>query len=122
MKIVFFLSFFVAFVSFVDGNGETSNLDEIIGQLCTSWGGSIGRQYSVPRIGKAGPRGVPGPRGPQGIVGRPGERGLPGPKGASGPTGLPGVVNETAMRIMMREEIDLGKALWQSTGFDSDRF
>ena len=122
MKIVFFLSFFVAFVSFVDGNGETSNLDEIIGQLCTSWGGSIGRQYSLPRVGKAGPRGVRGPRGPQGIVGRPGQRGLPGPMGASGPVGPPGVVNETAMRIMMREEIDLGKTLWQSIGFNFNRF
>ena len=103
-------------------NGNSCNLNGIMSQLCKPWGEPITTHYGAPRVGKAGPKGPSGPPGRPGLAGLPGKRGLPGPTGSSGDAGspgqpgppgqdgIPGVVNETAIRAIMREEI-VGKLL-----------
>lgn len=60
------------------------------------------------RVGKSGPRGIPGPPGPKGPIGSPGDRGL---QGVVGPVGLPGpqgVVNLTAIEEIIDLKIKAG--------------
>ena len=115
MKFMVVSLIFLMISPYVFTNGHSGNLDDIIRQLCTSWEGSITTHFSVPRVGKAGPPGPVGPPGRPGLIGLRGERGLPGPPGPSGETGPPGVLNETEIRAIIREEIAAGKvfpSLW----------
>ena len=95
---------------------NSCNLNGVISQLCTSWGEPITRHYGAPRVGKAGPPGrpgldgLPGERGLPGLAGSPGDAGYPGRPGPPGKNGLPGMMNETAIRAIIREEI-VGKLL-----------
>ena len=95
MKSVLLLVALFAIFSFclADECGSAS-VAEQLHQYCT-----VVRNYSAPKVGKAGPRGkigLTGPRGlkgdvgPQGGIGMQGPRGLTGPLGPVGPRGVQG--------------------------------
>ena len=109
MKLIVASFIFLMILRRVCANGHSGILDDNIRQLCTSWEGSITTHFSVPRVGKAGPPGPVGPPGRPGLIGLRGERGLPGPPGPFGEIGPPGVLNETEIRAIIREEIAVGK-------------
>ena len=57
-------------------------------------------------MGKAGPRGEVGPRGPQGAKGENGDTGPPGTKGGNGDTGPQGTKGETGYCVCDMSEFE----------------